>query len=212
MKEETIEKTFLFSTKNIYIIDGIYSSQNDRTWAVDRAETSKRGCSCSFEEKAFGTDQMFQKHEGKSHIHHLQNNPRSTISASRNNWNWLEILGKITVYSKKPRKSKAEDRRIFPTTCSHFLQDRKGRWLTTTITHLTILLSIHSITVFEMNFLGPSTGIKCSKQNIGFVSHIWRVCRHHGHLRCLNQSTISYVRKELKSIKISTFVENWTEN
>ena len=35
--------TILFSDEKFFDIDGVYSSQNDRVWAVDRADVDKKG-------------------------------------------------------------------------------------------------------------------------------------------------------------------------
>ena len=40
-KEDTM--TILFSDEKFFDIDGVYSSQNDRVWAVDRADADKKG-------------------------------------------------------------------------------------------------------------------------------------------------------------------------
>ncbi|CAM4980305.1 unnamed protein product [Rotaria socialis] len=40
-KEETLK--ILFSDEKLFDIDGIYNSQNERVWAVDRADADKRG-------------------------------------------------------------------------------------------------------------------------------------------------------------------------
>jgi hypothetical protein len=40
-KEQT--KRILFSDEKFFDIDGVYNSQNDRVWAVDRADADKKG-------------------------------------------------------------------------------------------------------------------------------------------------------------------------
>ena len=40
-KEDTIR--ILFSDEKFFDIDGVYNSQNDRVWAVDRADVDKKG-------------------------------------------------------------------------------------------------------------------------------------------------------------------------
>ena len=40
-KEDTIR--ILFSDEKMFDLDGIYNSQNDRIWAVNREETNRRG-------------------------------------------------------------------------------------------------------------------------------------------------------------------------
>ena len=40
-KEDTMR--ILFSDEKVFDIDGVYNSQNDRVWAVDRADADKKG-------------------------------------------------------------------------------------------------------------------------------------------------------------------------
>ncbi|CAF2054397.1 unnamed protein product, partial [Rotaria magnacalcarata] len=40
-KEETMR--ILFSDEKFFEIDGVYNSQNDRVWAVDRADADEKG-------------------------------------------------------------------------------------------------------------------------------------------------------------------------
>ena len=40
-KEQTLK--FLFSDEKMFDLDGMYNAQNDRVWAVNRAEADKRG-------------------------------------------------------------------------------------------------------------------------------------------------------------------------
>ena len=40
-KEDTLK--ILFSDEKMFDIDGVYNTQNDRVWAVDRADANKNG-------------------------------------------------------------------------------------------------------------------------------------------------------------------------
>ena len=51
----------LFSDEKLFDIDGIYNSQNDRIWAIDRAEADIRGGIVNFRKRLwFGLEHVLK--------------------------------------------------------------------------------------------------------------------------------------------------------
>ena len=63
----------LFSDEKSFDIDGVYNSQNDRMWAVDRAAYIEQVLSVALKygNQVFGSDWVFQQDCAQSHSHHL---------------------------------------------------------------------------------------------------------------------------------------------